>query len=192
MGNIPFSASRSNNRRRRRRRYTVALIKTKEPMPVDFATTDLSDEFGDALQVCQSLFRDFGGHVRFSGPIATIKCFEDNSLVRDLVAESGNGRVLVVDAGGSMRRAVLGDLLAKKAVNNGWSGFVIYGCIRDSAAISQMAIGVKALGTNPLKTDKRGEGQRDIKVRFADATFTPNDWIYADEDGVLVAPRKLK
>ena len=159
---------------------------------MDFATTDLSDEFGDDLQVCQSIFRDFGGIVRFAGPIATIKCFEDNSLVRELVAQPGEGRVLVVDAGGSMRRAVLGDLLAKKALDNGWSGFVIYGCIRDSGAIGKMSLGVKALGTNPLKTDKRGEGQRDIKVRFADATFTPGDWIYADEDGVVVAPRKLK
>ena len=159
---------------------------------MDFATTDLSDEFGDAVQACQSIFRDFGGRSRFSGPIATLKCFEDNSLVRDLVAEPGAGRVLVVDAGGSMRRAVLGDLLAKKAVDNDWSGILIFGCIRDSAAIAQMPIGVKALGTHPMKTDKRGEGQRDIKVRFADATFAPGDWLYADEDGVVVAPRKLK
>jgi regulator of ribonuclease activity A len=159
---------------------------------VDFATTDLSDEFGDELQVCQPLFRDFGGRRRFAGPIATIKCFEDNSLVRDLVAEPGEGRVLVVDAGGSMRCAVLGDLLAKKALDNGWSGFVIFGCIRDSFAIGEMQLGVKALGTNPLKTDKRGEGQRDITVHFADATFARGAWVYADEDGILVAPRKLK
>jgi regulator of ribonuclease activity A len=159
---------------------------------VDFATTDLSDEFGEELQVCQSLFRDFGGRRRFCGPIATIKCFEDNSLVRDLVAEPGNGRVLVVDAGGSMRRAVLGDLLAKQALDHGWSGFVIYGCIRDSVAIGGMALGVKALGTHPLKTDKRGEGQRGVIVRFADATFAPDAWAYADEDGIVVAPRRLK
>jgi regulator of ribonuclease activity A len=159
---------------------------------VDFATTDLSDEFGEELQACQSIFRDFGAVGRFAGPIATIKCFEDNSLVRDLVAEPGRGRVLVIDAGGSMRRAVLGDLLAKKAVDQGWHGFIIFGCIRDSAAIAQMPIGVKALGTHPLKTDKRGEGQRDIKVRFADATFAPGEWVYADTDGILVAPRELK
>jgi regulator of ribonuclease activity A len=159
---------------------------------VDLATTDLSDEFGEELQACQCVFRDFGGRRRFSGPIATIKCFEDNSLVRDLVAEPGHGRILVVDAGGSMRRAVLGDLLAKKAFDNGWSGFVLYGCIRDSFAIGNMAIGVKALGTHPLKTEKRGEGQRDVTVRFADATFAPGAWVYADEDGILVAPRRLK
>jgi regulator of ribonuclease activity A len=159
---------------------------------MDFATTDLSDEFGDEVQVCQSVFRDFGGLRRFAGPAATLKCFEDNSLVRELVAEPGEGRVLIVDAGGSMRRAVLGDLLAKKALDNGWRGFVIYGCIRDSFAIGTMAIGVKALGTIPLKTDKRGEGQRDVTVRFADVSFAPGAWIYADEDGILVAPRRLK
>lgn len=156
------------------------------------ATTDLSDEFGEKLQACQPLFRDFGVATRFCGPIATIKCFEDNSLVREAVGEAGNGRVLVVDAGGSMRRAVLGDLLAQKAVDNGWTGFVIYGCIRDSAAIARMAIGVKALGTHPVKTDKRGEGQRDVVIRFADATFAPGAWVYADEDGILVAPHQLK
>ena len=159
---------------------------------MDHATTDLSDEFGEKLQACQPLFRDFGAPKRFCGPIATIKCFEDNSLVREAVAEPGNGRVLVVDAGGSMRRAVLGDLLAQKAVDNGWNGFVIYGCIRDSVAIGLMPIGVKALGTHPVKTDKRGEGQRDITVRFADATFTPGAWVYADADGILVAPHQLK
>ncbi|HEY8537921.1 MAG TPA: ribonuclease E activity regulator RraA [Steroidobacteraceae bacterium] len=159
---------------------------------MSFATTDLSDEFFDEVQACQSIFRDFGGNVRFAGPIATIKCFEDNSLVRDAVNEPGLGRVLVVDGGGSTRRAILGDQLAKKAVDNGWSGFLIYGCIRDSAAIAQMPIGVKALGTHPLRTEKRGEGQRDIVVRFADATFTPGHWLYSDEDGVLVAPRRLK
>lgn len=159
---------------------------------MDFATTDLSDEFPNDVHACAPLFRDYGGVTRFAGPIATIKCFEDNSLVRDLVAEPGQGRVLIIDAGGSIRRAVLGDLLARKAADNGWSGFVIYGCIRDSAAIGAMQIGVKALGTHPLKTDKRGEGQRDIPVRFADVAFAPGEWVYADEDGILVSPRKLK
>ena len=159
---------------------------------MDHATTDLSDKFGEKVQACQPLFRDFGTPGSYCGPIATIKCFEDNSFVREAVAEPGNGRILVVDAGGSMRRAVLGDLLAQQAVDHGWKGFVIYGCIRDSAAIARMPIGVKALGTHPVKTDKRGEGQRDVVVRFADATFTPGAWVYADEDGILVAPHQLK
>jgi len=159
---------------------------------MSFLTTDLSDEFPNEVRACAPIFRDYGSQRRFAGPIATIKCFEDNSRVRDLVAERGEGRVLVIDAGGSTRRAVLGDLLAQAAVDNGWAGFVIYGCIRDSAAIDAMALGVKALGTHPLKTDKRGEGQRDLTVSFADVTFQPGHWLYADEDGVIVAPRRLK
>jgi regulator of ribonuclease activity A len=159
--------------------------------PVEFKTTDLCDRYGDELLVCEPIFRDFGGVRRFAGAAATIQCFEDNSRVRDLTAEPGNGRVLVVDAGGSMRRAVLGDLLAQKALDNGWRGFVVYGCIRDSAAIGQMQIGVKAMGAVPLRTDKRGEGQRDIPVQFAGAVIRPGDWVYADEDGVIIARRTL-
>lgn len=158
---------------------------------VDIRTADLCDQFSDELQICEPMFGDFGGQLQFGGQIATIKCFEDNSLVRDLTAEAGNGRVLVIDAGGSMRRAVVGDMLAKKAVDNGWSGILVYGCIRDSAALADMPIGVKALGTHPLKTDKRGEGQRDVVVRFGGVTFQPGDWLYADEDGVVVAKRSL-
>ena len=158
---------------------------------MDIKTADLCDQFSDELQVCEPLFGDFGGQLQFGGQIATVKCFEDNSLVRDLTAEAGKGRVLVIDAGGSMRRAVVGDMLAEKAMNNGWSGIVVYGCIRDSAAIAEMSIGVKALGTHPLKTDKRGEGQRDLIVRFGGVAFRPGDWLYADEDGVILAPRSL-
>ncbi|HMN44894.1 MAG TPA: ribonuclease E activity regulator RraA [Povalibacter sp.] len=158
---------------------------------MDFRTADLCDQFSDELEVCEPLFRSYGGNPRFAGAVATIKCFEDNSRVRDLVAERGAGRVLVIDAGGSMRRAVLGDLLAQKAVDNGWSGAIVYGCIRDSAAIAAMPLGVRALGTHPMKTDKRGEGQRDLPVRFAGVTFRNDDWVYADEDGIVVARRQL-
>lgn len=158
---------------------------------MDIRTADLCDQFSDELDICEPLFGDFGGQVQFGGQIATIKCFEDNSLVRELTAEAGNGRVLVIDAGGSMRRAVVGDMLAQKAVDNGWAGIVVYGCVRDSAALADMPIGVKALGTHPLKTDKRGEGQRDIPVRFGGVAFRPGDWLYADEDGVIVARRPL-
>lgn len=158
---------------------------------MDIKTADLCDEFSDEVETCEPLFFDFGGELRFAGPIATIKCFEDNSRVRELTGEPGNGRVLVIDAGGSMRRAVVGDLLGKKAVDNGWVGIVVYGCIRDSAALATMPIGIKALGTHPVKTDKRGEGQRDIVVRFAGVTFHPGDWLYADEDGIVVARRQL-
>jgi len=158
---------------------------------VEFKTADLCDDFIDELEVCEPLFGDFGGDLRFAGQIATIKCFEDNSLVREMVGEPGNGRVLVVDAGGSLRRAVVGDMLGKKAVDNGWTGIVVNGCIRDSAALSALPLGVKALATHPVKTDKRGEGQRDLVVRFAGVTFRPGDWLYADEDGIVVAKRQL-
>ena len=158
---------------------------------MEFKTADLCDHYSDELEICEPLFQNYGGMPRFAGPIATIKCFEDNSLVRELVAERGDGRVLVVDAGGSKRRAVLGDVLARKAVDNGWNGVVLYGCVRDSAEIAQMALGVRALGTLPLKTDKRGEGQRDLLVRFAGVNFRPGDWLYADEDGIIVARRPL-
>lgn len=158
---------------------------------MEFKTADLCDQYSDELDVCEPLFQSYGGKVRFAGAIATIKCFEDNSLVRELVAERGNGRVLVVDAGGSKRRSVLGDMLAQKAVDNGWSGVVLFGCVRDSVALAQLPLGVRALGTLPLKTDKRGEGQRDLTVRFAGATFRPGDWLYADEDGIVVARRPL-
>ena len=154
-------------------------------------TADLCDQYSDELDVCEPLFRDYGGRRAFGGPIATIKCFEDNSRVRELVAEPGDGRVLVIDAGGSLRRAVLGDQLAQKAVDSGWSGVIIYGCLRDSAAIARMPLGVKAIGTCPLKTDRRNEGQRDAPVRFAGATFRPGEFVYADEDGIVVARRPL-
>jgi regulator of ribonuclease activity A len=158
---------------------------------VDIRTADLCDQFSDQLQICEPMFGDFGGQLQFGGQIATIKCFEDNSLVREMTGEPGNGRVLVVDAGGSLRRAVVGDMLGKKAVGNGWAGLIVYGCIRDCAALSTLPIGVKALGTHPVKTDKRGEGQRDLIVRFGGVTFRPGDWLYADEDGIVVARRQL-
>lgn len=158
---------------------------------MDIKTADLCDQFSDELEVCEPLFGDFGGELRFAGPIATIKCFEDNSLVREITGEPGNGRALVIDAGGSMRRAVVGDMLAKKAADNGWVGIVVYGCIRDSAALATLSIGVKALGAHPVKTDKRGEGQRDLPVRFGGVTFRPGDWLYVDEDGIVVARRQL-
>lgn len=133
----------------------------------------------------------FGGHSKFSGRISTIKCFEDNSLVREAVGEPGEGRVLVVDAGGSKRCAMLGDLLAAKAVENGWSGVLMYGLIRDSADINQMALGVKALGTYPLKSVKKGIGERDVTVKFAGVRFVPGHYLYSDEDGIVSSESSL-
>jgi len=158
---------------------------------MDFKTADLFDRYEDRVRVCEPLFRDFGGKRRFAGLAVTLKCFEDNTQVKAALAEPGAGRVLVVDAGGSLRCAMLGDLIAASAVANGWEGVVLHGCVRDSAEISAMPLGVKALATNPRKSVRRGEGQRDLPVTFAGVTFCPGDWIYSDEDGVLVADRAL-
>jgi len=158
---------------------------------MDFKTADLYDDFGEELQVCEPVFQHFGGHGRFCGPIETIKCFEDNSLVADFVAQAGNGRVLVVDAGGSKRCAMLGDRLAQKAVDNGWVGVLMYGCIRDAEDIGDMPLGVCALATLPRKSIKKGVGESGLDVTFAGVTFRPGAWIYADHDGIVIADKKL-
>ena len=158
---------------------------------MSYATTDLSDAHPDAIQVAEPMFRDFGGQRAFHGAIATVKLFEDNALVRSILETPGAGRVLVVDGGGSMRCALLGDQLAELAVRNGWAGVVVHGCIRDSEAIGQLPLGVKALATHPLKSIKRGEGQREIPVRFAGVHFRPGAWLYADGDGLIVSEHPL-
>ncbi|AOS98001.1 Putative regulator of ribonuclease activity [Microbulbifer aggregans] len=155
------------------------------------STPDLCDAHPEQVEVLEPMMVNFGGRERFGGQITTIKCFEDNSLVRNAVAEPGNGRVLVVDAGGSMRRACLGDMLAEKACANGWEGIVMYGCIRDVDEIGQLPIGVQALGSHPMKTEKKGIGERDIAVRFGGVTFTPGNYIYADNNGVIVSGKPL-
>ncbi|WP_250460835.1 ribonuclease E activity regulator RraA [Microbulbifer litoralis] len=158
---------------------------------MSISTPDLCDEYADLVQVVEPMFVNYGGRQQFGGQIVTIKCFEDNSLVRELVAEQGQGRVLVVDAGGSMRRACLGDQLAEKACANGWEGIVMYGCIRDVDEISGLQLGVQALGTHPMKTEKKGIGERDLPVAFGGVTFTPGEYLYADNNGVIVSPRSL-
>jgi len=158
---------------------------------MSFTTADLYDEFGDRLQVVLPLFRDFGGTRSFHGPISTVKVHEDNSLVRAALEEPGEGRVLVVDGGESLRCALVGDMLTKLGMDNGWAGIVVSGCIRDSAEIGSMAIGVKAIATNPRKSVKNGAGDRDILVRFAGVEFRPGHFLYADEDGILVSEEKL-
>ena len=156
-----------------------------------FSTADLHDDHEGRVQVANILMQSFGQKTRFSGPISTVKCFEDNSLVRAALEEPGKGRVLVVDGGGSIRCALVGDKLAEMGMKNGWVGMVIHGCIRDFAVVSTLDIGIKALGTNPRRSVKKGEGERDIALNFADATFTPGNWLYADEDGILISPDKL-
>lgn len=135
--------------------------------------------------------RDYGGNLSFCGPISTIRCYENNPLVREALSEPGHGRVLVVDGGASQRCALLGDQLAATGVRNGWAGVIVNGCVRDTAILQTLPLGVKALGSHPLKSSKRDPGRRDVAVSFGGATFAPSAWVYADGDGVLVAPAKL-
>ena len=155
-------------------------------------TADLCDSFPDRVAVARPVLRDFGGARSFHGAIATVQCFEDNSLVRKTLESDGRGRVLVVDGGGSMRRALLGDQLAELAIRHHWSGVVINGCIRDSAVIGTLPLGVKALGTHPLKSEKKDRGKVNLPVYFAEIEFTPGAWLYADEDGIVVAAEELE
>lgn len=155
-------------------------------------TTDLCDAHSEALRIMAPIFLDYGGVRAFGGPVSTTKVFEDNSLVRAALEEPGEGRVLVVDGGGSMRCALLGDNLAALGRDNGWAGVVVYGCIRDSADIAAIAIGVKALNTHPLKSVKKGIGERDVPVTFAGVTVRPGDFLYADEDGVVLSDSPLE
>ena len=158
---------------------------------MEYLTADLFDTHGDDVQVVAPLFRDFGGRRRFHGRIATVKVHEDNSLVRDALSQPGDGRVLVIDGGGSLRCALLGDNLAQMGAANGWAGVGVYGCIRDSVEIGRLPLGVKALATHPAKSVKRGEGRMNEVLRFAETIFLPGAWLYADEDGILVAQEEL-
>lgn len=154
--------------------------------------TDLCDAHGDAVEVAGPMFADYGGRVRFAGPATTVSCFEDNSLVRDTLQEAGEGGVLVVDGGGSMRCALLGDNLGEMAVSNGWAGILVYGCVRDTAALRALALGVRALNVHPRKSIKQGAGERNTAVTVAGVTIEPGNWVYADEDGVIVSEDRLE
>jgi regulator of ribonuclease activity A len=149
------------------------------------STADLLDEHLDAA-VCELELEQFGGVASFDGEIATVRCFEDNVLVRQRVSEPGNGRVLVVDGGGSLRVALVGDTIAGLALASGWAGLVINGCVRDSAALRRLGLGIKALGTHPKPSAKHGDGELDVPVTFGGITFTPGARLAGDDDGVVV------
>jgi regulator of ribonuclease activity A len=156
-----------------------------------FTTADLYDKYGDDLKVALPIFKDYGAKRIFHGPISTVKAHEDNSLVRTALEEPGEGRILIVDGNESLRCAMLGDMLAKLGMENGWSGIIVFGCIRDADVIATIDIGVKALNTNPRKSLKRGLGDRDIPVSFAGITFNVGEYVYADTDGVIVSEKKI-
>lgn len=158
---------------------------------LDFTTCDLCDANEARVRVVEPGFRRYGGRVKMAGEIATVKCHEDNQLVKQILSGPGTGKVLVVDGGGSMRRALMGDLIAQSALENGWNGVIVFGCIRDSAVIDTLDLAVRALGTHPMKTVKRGWGQTDIPVEFGGVTFRPGEFVYADEDGIIVSDSRL-
>jgi regulator of ribonuclease activity A len=153
---------------------------------MDFRTADLVDEHGEALQSCDLQLRQFGGRQRFHGPIRTVACLQDNALVRKVLSEPGNGAVLVVDGQGSLHTALVGDLIAGLARDNGWAGLVVNGAVRDTEELAGLDIGIKALGSNPRKSAKLAAGQVDVPVRFGGVTFRPGEHLYSDEDGVVV------
>jgi regulator of ribonuclease activity A len=163
---------------------------------MSFATTDLCDDNAELLDdgtlaVLPPVFQHYGQHKTFSGRATTLKVFEDNALVRSTLETPGNGNVLVIDGGGSLRRALVGGQLGVLAQNNGWAGIVVYGCIRDTDEINACAVGVRALAAHPQKSAKKGVGERDVRVQIAGVPVRAGDWIYADADGVLVAQKQL-
>ena len=153
---------------------------------MELATADLIDRHGDALQSCDLQFRQFGGRSRFAGRIRTVRCHQDNVLVRQVLSEPGSGQVLVVDGGGSLHTSLVGDVVAGLAQGNGWAGLVVNGAVRDTEALGALDLGIKALGSNPRKSAKLAAGEVDVPVSFGGATFRPGRHLYSDEDGVVV------
>lgn len=164
---------------------------------MDFSTCDFcdihkSDDSGRFRVLPGGLYRSYGGAARFAGPVATLRCLEDNSLLKAAVQGPGQGRVLVVDGGGSMKRALLGGTLAALAAQNGWAGLLIHGCVRDLAELRAPALGILALGHVPLPTERRDQGLADVALQIGGGVWVrPQDWLYADEDGVVIADRPL-
>mgnify|MGYP003606568698 FL=1 len=156
----------------------------------DLCDVHKGDESG-AFRVLPPVFHHYGGKEAFSGPVATVKCFEDNSLVKAAIETPGQGRVLVVDGGGSLRRALVGGNVAATAAKNGWAGIVVYGTVRDVAELRETPMGLRALALIPLPTEKRGEGQSEVPVQVAGVWVRPGDWLYADADGIVVGARPL-
>ena len=157
-------------------------------MTETISTADLYDERGPQLRSVSLQFQNLGGFTSFNGPIRTVKCFQDNALLKEILGTPGDGAVLVIDGGGSLETALVGDLIAGLACDNGWAGLIINGAVRDRIAIATLPIGVKALGSNPAKSSKTGEGEHDIPVTIDGVTFTPGRTVWADDDGILVEP----
>ena len=157
------------------------------PSTCDLCDAHRADSDG-AFRVLPPVFRDFGGRLSFHGPVSTVRCFEDNSMVKAAVESAGEGRVLVVDGGGSLRRALLGGNLAAAAAKNGWAGVVIDGAVRDLAELAACALGIRALAPLPLPTERAGQGLRDVALQIRGVAVRPGDWLYADSDGIVLLP----
>jgi regulator of ribonuclease activity A len=158
---------------------------------MNFSTCDLCDRFPDRVRVLAPILRHYGGRAAFAGPIVTIKCFEDNVLIREAAVEEGRGRVMIIDGGGSLRSALVGDGIAEWARDHGWAGMIIFGCVRDTVALAKVDFGVMAIGVNPIQPGKQRIGARDVPVTFGDVRFVPGDYAYCDDDGVVVASELL-
>ena len=150
------------------------------------ATADLVDDIGPEVRSCDVQFRQFGGRTEFAGPISTVRCFQDNALLKSVLSEPGDGRVLVIDGDASVHTALVGDLIAELGRSNGWAGLIVHGAVRDASTLRTLDIGIKALGTNPRKSTKTGAGQRDVAVTFGGVTFLPEEIAYSDDDGIVV------
>ncbi len=158
---------------------------------MSFVTCDLCDDHPDDVRVCEPMFGGFGGRSAFGGEIVTVKCHEDNSRVKELLATPGKGKVLVVDGGGSLRCALMGDMIGESAVQNGWEGVVINGCVRDVDALAELDLGVHALAAIPLKSVRKGVGETGLDITFGGVTFVQGQYVYADNNGVIVSGKKL-
>lgn len=158
---------------------------------MSFVTCDLCDEYPDDVRVCEPMFASFGGRETFGGEIVTVKCHEDNSRVKELLATPGKGKVLMVDGGGSLRCALMGDLIGASAAQNGWEGVIIYGCVRDVDALAELDLGVHAVASIPLKSVRKGVGETGIDITFGGVTFVQGQYVYADNNGAITSSKKL-
>lgn len=149
-------------------------------------TADLVDDIGPEVRSCDVQFRQFGARTQFAGPISTVRCLQDNALLKSVLCTPGEGGVLVIDGDGSLHTALVGDVIADLAHSNGWAGLIVHGAVRDTAALRGIDLGIKALGTNPRKSSKTGAGERDVTVSFGGVQFVPGDIAYSDDDGIVV------
>ena len=149
-------------------------------------TADLVDDIGPDVRSCDVQFRQFGARTQFAGPLTTVRCFQDNALLKSVLSSPGDGGVLVIDGSGSLHTALVGDLIAELGRSNGWAGVIVNGAVRDAAALRDIELGIKALGTNPRKSEKTGAGERDVTISLGGVEFVPGDVAYSDDDGIVV------